>query len=449
MHQGVRKVKRNQWLTALALGVGLGLTLTLLWLLARQPDIARADPDILFVAADGNDTNDCSTIANRCRTVQRAVDLAADSATIKVATGIYTDTDMIAAMGYVVVLTKTVTLRGGYDASFADPPDPNANPTTLDAQDAGRVLSISGAGPTIEGLIITGGYGDYSGGGIKVEGAYPIISDNLIVGNSADGDGGAIFVNGGSAQILNNRIIDNTATWAGGLRIINDADVTIVGNEIVSNVAQISGGGIDLECCGGTTPLIAQNLIAYNDGGTFGGGVKVDATHGRLVNNILARNQADDGAGLWLDSMVSYPISTTLIHNTWVGDPAGGEGVWVGSYVTATLVNNIIVSHTTGITNTVPASSTVTADYSLFDGNVIDYGSGVSSTNEVSGAVAFVAPATGDYHIGSGSAAIDAGVDTGVTDDIDGDPRSIGLAPDIGADEFAPRIYLPLVLKQY
>ncbi len=73
----------------------------------------------------------------------------------------------------------------------------------------------------------------------------------------------------------------------------------------------------------------------------------------------------------------------------------------------------------------------------------------MSSTNEVSDAPAFVAPATGDYHIGSGSAAIDAGVGTGVTDDIDSDPRPIGLAPDIGADEFAPRVYLPLVLKQY
>lgn len=241
----------------------------------------------------------------------------------------------------------------------------------------------------------------------------------------------------------------NNGPSAGGLRIINDADVTIVSNEIVSNVAQISGGGIDLGCCGGTIPFIARNLIAYNDGGGSGGGVKVDTTHARLVNNILARNQADDGAGIWLDGMVSYPVSMTLIHNTWVGDPAGGEGVWVGPYVTATLVNNIIVSHTTGITNTVPASSTVTADYSLFEGNGIDYGSGVSSTNEVSGVVAFVAPATGDYHIGSGSAAIDAGVGAGVTDDIDGDPRPVGLAPDIGADEFAPRIYLPLVLKQY
>jgi hypothetical protein len=46
-----------------------------------------------------------------------------------------------------------------------------------------------------------------------------------------------------------------------------------------------------------------------------------------------------------------------------------------------------------------------------------------------------VNPDNGDYHIGFGSAAIDAGVDAGVDYDIDGDPRPLGSGYDLGADE--------------
>jgi hypothetical protein len=43
-----------------------------------------------------------------------------------------------------------------------------------------------------------------------------------------------------------------------------------------------------------------------------------------------------------------------------------------------------------------------------------------------------------DYRLLSGSAAIDAGVDAGVTTDIDGQTRPYGDHVDIGADEFVP-----------
>jgi hypothetical protein len=144
--------------------------------------------------------------------------------------------------------------------------------------------------------------------------------------------------------------------------------------------------------------------------------------------------------------MAGYPVSATVIHNTLAGGPSGGEAVWVGEYVTAALVNNIIVSYTMGITNTAPTSSTVTADYTLFDNNGTDYGSGVSSANEVGGDPAFVDPGRADYHIGPGSATIDRGTDAGVTTDLDGDRRPFGPLPDLGADEARGWVFLPLIL---
>ena len=63
----------------------------------------------------------------------------------------------------------------------------------------------------------------------------------------------------------------------------------------------------------------------------------------------------------------------------------------------------------------------------------------------------FTDPDAGDYHIGSDSAAIDKGVDTGVTLDIDHQPRPYE-EPDIGADEYWPpgvlkTIFLPLITR--
>ena len=82
--------------------------------------------------------------------IQDAVDAANDGDVIKVATDVYTDVHSRpsppgyagpAVITQVVYISKTVTLRGGYTApGFADPPDPEANPTTLDAQGQGRVL---------------------------------------------------------------------------------------------------------------------------------------------------------------------------------------------------------------------------------------------------------------------------------------------------------------------
>ena len=80
----------------------------------------------------------------------------------------------------------------------------------------------------------------------------------------------------------------------------------------------------------------------------------------------------------------------------------------------------------------------------------MDCGGGAVCTDSLSGDPDFASPADGDYHIGHDSAAIDAGIDTGVPYDLDGEPR-LGL-PDLGADEhWAPgalrSVHLPMALN--
>jgi hypothetical protein len=77
---------KKHLLTALALG--LGLTLTPLWFLRGQVRVVQSDPGVRFVALNGDDAGLCDSIANRCRAVQRALEVADSSDEIRVAVGV-------------------------------------------------------------------------------------------------------------------------------------------------------------------------------------------------------------------------------------------------------------------------------------------------------------------------------------------------------------------------
>ena len=80
----------------------------------------------------------------------------------------------------------------------------------------------------------------------------------------------------------------------------------------------------------------------------------------------------------------------------------------------------------------------------------LGWGGTITHSNDHSGDPAFVNPSVWDYHLTADSAAIDAGVDAGVTTDIDSQPRPAGSGYDLGADEYqATRLYLPLILRNF
>ena len=464
------QTKRLFWVVVL----GLGLTLALLGLLQT----ARAAPDNLFAKPDGSDT--ACTQVNPCA-LQTALAQALGGDTIYAAEGIYTGTGAA-----VITITKSITLYGGWDGTTTTPPvrDPALHPTTLDGEGARRGVYVGGnITPTLQGLRITHGdaaglggyeyYGTYdAGGGVYVITATVTLVDNYIFSNTAK-YGAGVFLGNSLGTLDHNTIFSNTAATAGGGVFAYKGAPTLSGNAIISNASsgiggglslfstassllhntiasnsanQGGGGGVNVASC---SPIFTGNVIVDNEA-KFGGGIRLWYSRSPLTNNLIADNRATvSGSGLWIGGSTPSLRHTTLARNTG-GD---GSGVFVtdaGSRPsTVILTNTILVSHTVGISAT--AGSTATLGGTLWANGRDGGGDGdiVTGTVNIWGDPDFVNPDGGNYHLGPGSAAIDAGVDAGVLTDIDGDPRPIGPGFDIGADEFCRKIFLPLVLRNH
>ncbi len=517
-------MKRFTTKSVIALTLGVCLVLALLWMLTgtRLPAVHATPLRSLnqhSLLQAGDVLTVCPAMAGTCpfTNVQAAVDAANDGDVIKVASGVYTGVQRRpAAPGYngpsivtqVVYISKTVTVRGGYVPGFIDPPDPEANPTTLDAQGQGRVFYIAGdISPTIEGLRISGGVSvlwelglyDSDGDGIPdAEDNCPYnynpsqsdvdgdgVGDACDYGDDDRGGGGGIFVLTATVTINNNHVFSNVAHFGGGL-YLSSCDAELGKNTIISNTALGIGGGVYL--VDARTPNVCVDSdsdgvcdvddncpYVFNpdqmDSDGDGIGDACDSDYGirgsdsarpdgysaelylepfyhiTLTNNVVVDNRANTGSGLYIKGVSLHLLHNTIARGSTVSRARAGDGsgVFVGStglrHSTVALTNTILVSHTMGIA--VAAGNTATLEGTLWgDGawaNVTDWGgSGTIITGTPAynywGDPAFVNPNAGDYHIDSVSAAFNAGINSGVIEDIDGDPRSDGY-PDIGADE--------------
>ncbi len=468
---------------------------------------AQAGTGVIRVATTGTDVAGCGSVGNPCRTVQYAVDAASDGDVIKVAQGTYTDIHARAGITQVVYISKTVTIRGGYDATFSAW-NPNVYTTTLDAQSQGRALYITGyVSPTVEGLHATGGDaaglgGDYwnddagggvyvisatatisgcqitgstaeRGGGVYLHESPATLSGNTVSGNQSSQDGGGLYLySSDGATLSGNTVSGNQSNWyGGGLHLKFSDNAALSGNTISGNQSGWNGGGLylyysDEAALSGNTISGNWTTASYGDGGGLylyrsdgatlsgntiysntvnddGGGLYMYRSEVTLDNNLIADNQASgNGAGVY----VEYLRGTARFRHNTIARNYGGDGS--GLYVTGSsfspstvaMTNTILVSHTVGIA--LSGVSTATLEATVWGsgawGNAQDWsGSGAIFTGTINlwGDPQFNDPATGDYHINVGSAAINAGVDAGVLDDIDGDPRPSDLGYEIGADE--------------
>jgi hypothetical protein len=368
-------------------------------------------------------------------------------------------------------------------------------PTT----DFGGAVYANSASPTITNCRIVSSMAGF-GAGMALYYGSPVVSNSEIVNNTANqdigggvirGGGGGIFLYQSPATIAGNLVAHNVAsgthlTFDGGGLYLDTSAATILSNTIRGNYGNPNGGGIFLWNSGATirqnlvqdnnagsnvgggivmgisAANIEGNMILDNDSSTMGGGVFVAGSPGfTMTNNILAENSADWYAPALFVAEYQpligpgQPCQGTLLHNTFADNNSPSPwaihigGTSSSPYPTTVAFTNTLVEKPGGIY--VDAVGTVALDTTLWDPalllqaglTVSGTGTIISSTNYYS-APLLIRPT---FRLGPRSPAIDRGADAGVADDIDGDPRPIGVLPDIGADEARRWVYLPLVMR--
>jgi hypothetical protein len=288
-----------------------------------------------------------------------------------VASGVYTGVQARSGVTQVVYIDKTVSVEGGYTTTNWEVPDPEANATTLDAGEQGRVLYVTGdISPTIEGLNITGGNasglgggpsGVDAGGGMLVISATVIIRNNQVLSNTAPSGGGLCSYNSAYAALTGN-IISNNRGWyiAGGLYFYNSPTATLTANTISNNTANYAGSG--QKHFGGAlfdysnNAILIGNTISGNRAANSGGGVGFNTSDGvTLIGNAIISNARlagwdGFGAGVYLNkSRNARLVGNVISGNTGqdidnLGTILGG-GLHIGNNSTATLMSNTISSN--------------------------------------------------------------------------------------------------------
>ncbi len=364
----------------------------------------------------------------------------------------------------------------------------------LDPEGCGAGILVRDAHPIISNNIITNNIAvitststtnnGYGGGLLLINADRAIISGNVIISNTAElgrqGHGGGIHVFGSSEdlQIKANQILSNYATfsytvgWGGGIALeyLSGSGLKIEDNRIQGNYANNgSGYGAGIYTWYGAGRIAGNTIIGnygneavlighWIDGSSY---IRNNWIVDNLTNygisfdpgsNVIATNNVVDVGNnhyaIFILGAIGDPVSVTLKHNTLHG--AGtGTGVYVNGHATVWMTNTIISNFSVGVTNAVPANSDAYVYKTLMNSTPIDYGSNVFHTGTVVGFPKFVNAAANDFHITLDSDALNAGLDIGVTDDIDGQTRPMRGAPDIGADEVPYYVSLPLVLKNH
>jgi hypothetical protein len=284
---------------------------------------------------------------------------------------------------------------------------------TLALNTAGSGGGVAG-GASVWNCIFTNNAANGGGGasGSVLNGC--VLSNNVAAYNGNYGVGGALS----NCVAYNCTMTGNTASTGegGGSFFGTNFNCSIVGNR-----ATYYGGGTyqstNYDC-------IISNNIAFNEGGGAYGGA--------LYNCLLAFNAADDiaepnGLGGGAYSAVLY--NCTVVSNS----ATSGGGIYGGS-----AYNSIIMFNTA--TGAVQNVNTYILYYCCVVPTPATYYGGDFTNNPM-----FVNPSAGDFHLQYNSPCINTGGNVWVTttNDLDGNPRIVGYAVDVGAYEKSPASIIP------
>jgi len=270
------------------------------------------------------------------------------------------------------------------------------------------------------------------GGGIKIELSSGSIRNSMVRGNVAiggagakggAGHGGGIFSTGSTVTMESVQVLQNTVTGVNGSTIGGNGGgggiylITTPGNASVLNASNIVIAGNVAQSANGTTPT---------GGGLDCVDTQLTLRHATIAGNTLQGPLAGVGPAIRLIGTAPSVGCRGEISNSIIADHAGSP-VFGGGSQTGPVTIRRVLFFNNGSPNVTVVS-----------------GAQVTEQNSFSGDPQFVAPSAPnfDYHIQSGSAAVDQALDSDLSTDLDDQKRPSGSARDVGADEYSTEIPL-------
>lgn len=331
----------------------------------------------------------------------------------------------------------------------------------------GGAMINDGSNPALVNVTLTRNSASWMGGAMYNTGSSPTLSDVVFSSNDCHGDpanwysaghGGGMFNYQNSHPVLTNVVFSsNSATSTGGgmssAASLNNS-VTLYNVTFTENQA-VRGGGM-WDAAGTVSDGSASTLtdvVFEGNQATDGGGMGFESGRTTLINVELRGNRATGGGGgLYLEQSNKVRV----VNATIAGNRADGRGG--GVFIHAALpemVNSIVWG------NDAPTgpqyfheTSSVPPYVTHSDMQGWSYGGAGNMNSDplfVAPIAASAAPTTsGNYRLRSGSPVMDSGDNAAVTvaTDLDGNPRIIGLAVDMGAYEIQRlSLYLPVVTR--
>ncbi len=290
----------------------------------------------------------------------------------------------------------------------------NVGGTLKDCTIKNNRINVSGTASRSRGI---NGIGLFNVGG-TVQGC--IIQNNTVVYEGSNdvtpSNGGGLYCGNGTT-VLDCQITQNSANDGGGLYAARYATIVVKGCTVCNNVARTSGGGVYVY---GYTKMsnchIGNNVSGSNGGGVYAG-QNVDMVNCNVVRNTAASN----GGGLYI-----YRCNVNAYNTIVWGNKVGNNDNQI--YGTAGFRAQGCAVH-----GGCSGAITLNAEN---DGAGFGYPRFAAPTAE---AGTDVNNAIGDWSLSAGSACINAGTNSAVTDDVDlqGNARIQQERVDVGAFESA------------
>ena len=229
-----------------------------------------------------------------------------------------------------------------------------------------------------------------------------------------------------------------------------DADAATVRRLVIAN----AGGASALEFVASPAAATGEQIFATS---TTGDGCLFIQTASPLLRDTVCVSTGVGWAGVEAYDATPgpHPFGLMLRNVTAVGAGPSGRGIVLDATGNNGTVDakNVISRGPDGTDvttfSTATGSATVSLSYSNYESRFVQTGNGTitdptTNANQTA-APAFVDATSGDFHQAAGSPTIDAGgsVDLVGALDVDGEARSQGGAPDIGADEFTVAVTEP------